>query len=309
MLVPGLDAEHGLRRRAEPLREAISPRRSARRRLRADRHRHAPASPSGAGSSARAPDVEAADRALYAGQAPRPRPRAAGHRACAPATPERATPTRRDWRRRSRSPSRSARACPRSTASRWPTSPPASPSTSGCRPRCCALRLGGWLHDVGKIAIPDGSWQARARSTTSRVGGHAGPRGVGDRGGRRVPGLELARRRVRHHHERLDGTGYPDGRRGDDIALEARIVACADAYSAITSDRVYRPRAHPRRGHRRARRSAGSHLDPRSWRRWSPCWSPTRRTSPRASASPAERPRPQPGRVAMLRPPRAWRNR
>jgi HD-GYP domain-containing protein (c-di-GMP phosphodiesterase class II) len=45
---------------------------------------------------------------------------------------------------------------------------------------------------------------------------------------------------VRHHHERIDGTGYPDGLSGDDIPLVARIVAVADAYNAMTSDRPYR---------------------------------------------------------------------
>ena len=45
---------------------------------------------------------------------------------------------------------------------------------------------------------------------------------------------------VRHHHERVDGTGYPDGLSGDDIPLVARIVAVADAYNAMTSDRPYR---------------------------------------------------------------------
>ena len=47
---------------------------------------------------------------------------------------------------------------------------------------------------------------------------------------------------VLHHHERWDGTGYPDGLRGEEIPLGARIIFVADAYDAMTSDRVYRPR-------------------------------------------------------------------
>ena len=56
----------------------------------------------------------------------------------------------------------------------------------------------------------------------------------------RVAGLKEAVRAVRHHHERWDGSGYPDGLAGEDIPIEARIVAAADAYSAMTSDRIYR---------------------------------------------------------------------
>ena len=56
----------------------------------------------------------------------------------------------------------------------------------------------------------------------------------------RVAGLKEAVRAVRHHHERWDGTGYPEGLAGEDIPIEARIVAAADAYSAMTSDRSYR---------------------------------------------------------------------
>jgi len=47
---------------------------------------------------------------------------------------------------------------------------------------------------------------------------------------------------IRHHHERIDGKGYPDGLRGDEIPLRARIIAVADTFDALTSDRCYRPR-------------------------------------------------------------------
>ena len=67
---------------------------------------------------------------------------------------------------------------------------------------------------------------------------------------RAVPGLREARRGVRHHHERWDGAGYPDGLAAEDIPIEARIVAVADAYSAITSDRVLPARPRARRGAR-----------------------------------------------------------
>src|SRR5262249_34563655 len=57
---------------------------------------------------------------------------------------------------------------------------------------------------------------------------------------RRVGGLREACATVRHHHERWDGAGYPDRLARDEIPIEARIVACADVYSALTSDRAYR---------------------------------------------------------------------
>ena len=61
----------------------------------------------------------------------------------------------------------------------------------------------------------------------------------------RIPGLEAVARIVRHHHERYDGEGYPDGLAGRDIPLASRILTAADAYVAMTEDRPYR-RARPR---------------------------------------------------------------
>ena len=65
------------------------------------------------------------------------------------------------------------------------------------------------------------------------------------------------------HHERADGRGYPHGLRGDQIPLEARILAVADAYEAMTSDRVYRPAIGPEAARAELRRGAGSQFDPR----------------------------------------------
>ena len=67
---------------------------------------------------------------------------------------------------------------------------------------------------------------------------------------------------VRHHHERYDGTGYPDGLAGNAIPIEARIVAAADAYAAITGERVYSPARSPEDAAAELRRSAGTHFDP-----------------------------------------------
>jgi putative nucleotidyltransferase with HDIG domain len=67
---------------------------------------------------------------------------------------------------------------------------------------------------------------------------------------------------IRHHHERFDGGGYPDGLRGEDIPPEARILSVADAYEAITSHRPYRRARTPREALEEIRKGAGSQFDP-----------------------------------------------
>src|SRR6185437_833431 len=67
---------------------------------------------------------------------------------------------------------------------------------------------------------------------------------------------------VRAHHERLDGKGYPDGLEGDEIPLEARIVAVADVWDALTCDRPYRKAMTEQEAAAILRRDAGKHLDP-----------------------------------------------
>lgn len=67
---------------------------------------------------------------------------------------------------------------------------------------------------------------------------------------------------MRHHHERFDGSGYPQGLAGEAIPIEARIVAAADAYAAMTAERVYAPARGPLDAAAELRRGAGSHFDP-----------------------------------------------
>ena len=123
-------------------------------------------------------------------------------------------------------------------------------------------RLGGWLHDVGKVAIPDSiidkpgtldgaEWELMR--THPAIGADIVARFAQLRG---------ATAAVRHHHERFDGTGYPDGLAGAAIPLEARIVAAADAYSAMTSARAYSAARPPAEAAQELRAAAGSQLDP-----------------------------------------------
>ena len=123
-------------------------------------------------------------------------------------------------------------------------------------------RTGGWVHDVGKVALPervlnkpgpldDEEW--RIMRSHSEIGQAA----VGD-----LTGLTAAGLIVRHHHERWDGGGYPDGLAATAISVEARIVGAADAYSAMTSERSYHPRLSAEDARAELRHAAGSHLDP-----------------------------------------------
>ncbi len=109
------------------------------------------------------------------------------------------------------------------------------------------VRIASPMHDVGKIGIPD------------RILLKAGPLTPGQRevmeshteigyrilAGSQTTLLDLAATMALTHHERVDGTGYPHGLAGDAIPLEGRIVAIADVFDALTSDRVYRPAFQP----------------------------------------------------------------
>jgi HD-GYP domain-containing protein (c-di-GMP phosphodiesterase class II) len=125
------------------------------------------------------------------------------------------------------------------------------------------VEFGALLHDVGKIAVPkeiinkpgpldDAEWEIMRLHTIEgqllldKVGGFM--REVG--------------RVVRSSHERFDGGGYPDGLTGEEISLEARIVSCCDAFSAMTTDRSYRKARSAGAALEELRRCAGSQFDP-----------------------------------------------
>jgi putative two-component system response regulator len=74
--------------------------------------------------------------------------------------------------------------------------------------------------------------------------------------------LQTAIKVARHHHERFDGTGYPDGLAGEAIPLPARIVAAADAFDAMTSDRVYRKAIEPAEAAEEIVRGSAAQFDP-----------------------------------------------
>ena len=263
VILPGLESEEELHRAAEHLRAAISAAPLGRR-ARAAARRHARPGRAGAARAVvgRGAHRRRRPRALL-GQAPRPRPDAAVLRA------DRRGPRGRGARgdpprpgagpvgRRPRGHRRDR------TARRSPTWRRRSPTAVGL-PEAVVMRcrLAGWLHDLGKIAIPDAILTKPGPLDEAEWAVMRTHAEIGESILRRIAGLADAAPAVRHHHERFDGSGYPDGLAGDEIPIEASIVACADTYSAITVDRVYRTARTPHEAIAELRACAGSQLDP-----------------------------------------------
>ena len=100
--------------------------------------------------------------------------------------------------------------------------------------------LCGLVHDIGKIGLPPGLLEKTGALTLDERRQMEEHAAIGERILSNVENYSEIATIVRHHHERVDGHGYPDGLRGDAIPLLARILAVADAYNAMTSDRPYR---------------------------------------------------------------------
>ncbi len=103
-----------------------------------------------------------------------------------------------------------------------------------------AILTASLIHDIGKIATPDEALLKPGALTTAEREVMQRHSSIGEEIVRRMDGLEAAAPIVRHHHERWDGAGYPDGLVGAVIPLGARMIAVADTYDAMTHDRVYR---------------------------------------------------------------------
>ena len=103
------------------------------------------------------------------------------------------------------------------------------------------IRIAGLLHDIGKIAVPEKLLNKNGPLTRDeflRVIDHPV---IGEEMVRPLTTLKAVLRLIRHHHERYDGRGYPDGLAGEQIPLEVRLLSIVDAYDALTSHRAYRP--------------------------------------------------------------------
>ena len=126
-----------------------------------------------------------------------------------------------------------------------------------------ALHLGGLIHDIGKIGVPDSILLKPGPLAPSEVEAMRKHCAIGVQIARP---LRFARRVIpiiRHHHENFDGSGYPDGLRGEEIPLPARIVAVCDAYDAMISKRAYRRAKTPLEAIAVLSAGAGTQWDPR----------------------------------------------
>lgn len=103
-----------------------------------------------------------------------------------------------------------------------------------------ALSRGGYLHDVGKIGVPDTILLKQGRLSPEEFDVMKGHTATGDLLCGNLKLLRPVRPIVRSHHERLDGSGYPDGLSGDAIPLLAQMTGIVDVYDALTTDRPYR---------------------------------------------------------------------
>jgi putative two-component system response regulator len=103
-----------------------------------------------------------------------------------------------------------------------------------------ALTRGGFLHDVGKVGIPDAILTKPARLTPEEFEQMKQHTVIGDRLCGELRSLREVRPIVRHHHERRDGSGYPDGLAGEAIPLLAQIMGVVDVFDALTTVRPYR---------------------------------------------------------------------
>lgn len=121
------------------------------------------------------------------------------------------------------------------------------------------------MHDVGKIGIPDAILQKNGKLTAEewqimRQHAQIGADIIGEHDSTL---LRLARSIALSHHEKWDGSGYPNGLKGEDIPLEGRIIAIADVFDALTSVRPYKPAWTVEEALELLRRESGRHFDPR----------------------------------------------
>jgi putative two-component system response regulator len=113
--------------------------------------------------------------------------------------------------------------------------------------QCIALRRAGIVHDIGKVAVPDHILLKPGPLTTEERNVMEMHPQVGERICAPLKSFRLVLPIIRHHHEKQDGSGYPDHLQGEHIPLGARILQTGDLYDALTTDRPYRAALAPRR--------------------------------------------------------------
>jgi putative two-component system response regulator len=124
------------------------------------------------------------------------------------------------------------------------------------------LVMAGQMHDVGKIGLPSYILTKPGKLTDDEWAHIKQHPGKGEDIVLRIRDIASIAHVVRHHHERFDGSGYPDGLAGEAIPLEARIISVADTFDALTSQRPYRPALTIEDAKAELRAVAGRQLDP-----------------------------------------------
>lgn len=131
------------------------------------------------------------------------------------------------------------------------------------KPELSALRAGAVLHDVGKLAVPDHILNKPGALTAAEFEKTKIHTVVGAEILSRVhfpfPVIPI----VKHHHERWDGCGYPDGLKGEEIPITARIMSVVDSFDSVREDRPFRPGKSREEALELLRRGSGTHFDPR----------------------------------------------
>jgi len=129
--------------------------------------------------------------------------------------------------------------------------------------RLIDLSYAAYLHDVGKVKVPDEILNKAEPLTEEEWKEMRRHPEYGEEMLNEKEFLRAAGRIVRAHHERSDGRGYPDGLKGEEIPLEARIISVVDTYDAITSERPYQPALAKKKAFAELRAGAGSQFDER----------------------------------------------
>jgi HD-GYP domain-containing protein (c-di-GMP phosphodiesterase class II) len=127
--------------------------------------------------------------------------------------------------------------------------------------RLRVIARGAYLHDIGKIGVPDQILNKPDRLTDDERAVIETHPALGHEMAKTAPSLHEALGVILHHHERVDGGGYPDGLVGSEIPLEARVVAVADVWDALTTDRSYRPGWPPAEALAHIHAGSGTHFD------------------------------------------------
>ncbi len=124
------------------------------------------------------------------------------------------------------------------------------------------IELAAYLHDIGKIGIPKEVLNKPGRFNDQEASIMRRHPAIGHDILSNVSGMETIAKIVRHHHEKFDGTGYPDGMKGEDIPFESRLLCVIDVFDALTTDRPYRKRLSHEEAIKIITSLTGSHFDP-----------------------------------------------